>query len=138
MTVLVLCLLAAAYMAGLSWFVGAVHYPLFAGVVPDGWADYHRRHSDRTTFVVLPPMAVELGTAIWLVADVPAGVSSAAVWAGLALAAATWALTAVAARTHARLGAGLDPAAHRRLLLVHHLRTALWSAHAVLLAVLIA
>lgn len=138
MAVLLVCLLAAAYMAGLSWFVGVVHYPLFAGVGEDGWASYHRRHSDRTTLVVLGPMVAELATAAWIVADPPSGIERAPAVAGLVLAAATWALTAVAAAQHRRLGGGLDPAVHRTLLRVHHARTALWSAHAVLAAVLVA
>ena len=134
MTVLLVCLVAASFMAGLSWFVGVVHYPLFAGVGPDGWGDYHRRHSDRTTWVVLPPMLAELVTAAWLVVDTPLGVSGAAAAAGLALAAATWVLTAGAAALHGRIGDPLDPRAHRALLLVHHTRTACWSTHAVLVA----
>lgn len=138
MTLLLACLLAAAYMAGLSWFVGAVHYPLFAGVGAEGWRDYHHRHSDRTTLVVLPAMVVELATAAWIAADPPAGVDRAAAVAGLALAAGTWVLTAFAARAHGRIGDPLDPLVHRSLLLVHHARTALWSAHALLLAVLVA
>ncbi|CAA9479978.1 MAG: hypothetical protein AVDCRST_MAG85-607 [uncultured Solirubrobacteraceae bacterium] len=137
MTVLLVCLVAAASMAGLSWFVGVVHYPLFAGVGADGWGDYHRRHSDRTTGVVLPPMLAELVTAAWIVAETPAGVSGAAAVAGLALAAATWVLTAGAAALLGRIGDPLDPRAHGSLLAVHHARTACWSAHAVLAAVMV-
>ena len=138
MTLLLVCLLATAFMAGLSWFVGVVHYPLFAGVGAAGWGDYHRRHSDRTTLVVVVPMVAELVTAAWLVAGRPAGVSGAGAVAGLVLAGAAWALTAAAARLHGRLGATLDPRAHRALLAVHHARTAVWSTHAVLIAVLVA
>jgi hypothetical protein len=139
MTVLLVCLCSAAFMAGLSWFVGAVHYPLFAGVGPAGWAGYHRRHSARTAWVVLPPMTAELATSGWLVADRPAGVPATLVAVGLALAAGTWLLTAVAARAHGRLGRErLDAGVHRALLTVHHARTALWSAHAALVAVLVA
>lgn len=137
MTVLLVCLGAAAFMAGLSWFVGVVHYPLFAGVGADGWSDYHRRHSDRTTWVVLPPMLAELVTAAWLVVETPAGVSARAAAAGLVLAATTWGLTAAAAQLHARIGDPLDPRTHRSLLVVHHARTACWSAHAVLAAVMV-
>ncbi|HEX8102437.1 MAG TPA: hypothetical protein VF533_07495 [Solirubrobacteraceae bacterium] len=138
MTLLLVCLVAAAYMAGLSWFVGVVHYPLFAGVGGAGWGAYHRRHSDRTTVVVVLPMAAELVTAALVALDPPAGVGAAGAGAGLALAAGTWVLTARAAWLHGRLGDPLDPARHRTLLGVHHARTALWSAHAVLAAALVA
>ena len=137
MTVLLVCLVSAAYMAGLSWFVGVVHYPLFAGVGTDGWAAYHRRHSDRTTLVVLPPMVAELVTAGWLVVDRPAGVGAGLAVAGVGLAAATWVATAVAARLHGTLGETLDVARHRTLLAVHHARTALWSAHTLVAALMI-
>jgi hypothetical protein len=137
-TLLLVCFAAAAFMAGLSWFVGVVHYPLFAGVGADGWASYHRRHSDRTTIVVVVPMLVELVTAGLIALDPPGGVPGGAALAGLALAGATWLLTAEASRIHGTLGAGLDPRPHRRLLAVHHARSVLWSAHAVLVATMIA
>ena len=133
MTALIASLLAATYMAGLSWFVGSVHYPLFARVAGDGWAAYHEEHSARTTRVVVVPMVVELVAAAWLVAAPPSGVSAAAAAGGLALAVAAWALTGVAARLHA----GLRAEDLRALLAVHHVRTAVWSAHAALAAALL-
>jgi hypothetical protein len=136
-TLLLACLLAAAFMAGLSAFVGAVHYPLFARVGVEGWTAYHRAHGTRTTAVVAAPMAVHLATALVLAAAPPDGVGRGAAAAGAALAAGTWALTAIAAALHGRIGADLDPRALRALLAVHHARTALWSAHAILLAVMI-
>ena len=60
MTLLLAVLLATAFMAGLSWFISVVHYPLFALVGEAEWTAYHAAHSTRTTYVVLPPMAVEL------------------------------------------------------------------------------
>ena len=138
MTLLLACLLSASFMAGLSWFVGAVHYPLFTEVGAERWSGYHRRHSDRTALVVVPPMVVELVTAAWIAVDPPAGVAQSAAIAGLVLAAATWALTAVAANAHRRIGEPLDARVHRRLLGVHHARTALWSAHALLVATMVA
>jgi hypothetical protein len=137
-TVLLVCLVAAAYMAGLSWFVGVVHYPLFPGVGAAGWRTYHRRHSDRTTAVVLAPMVAELVAAAAIVVDRPPGVDAAPAAAGLGLAVGTWALTAFAARLHGRIGDPLDSEAHRSLLAVHHARTALWSAHTLLVAIIAA
>jgi hypothetical protein len=137
-TVLLVCLVAAAYMAGLSWFVGVVHYPLFAGVGAADWRTYHRRHSDRTTTVVLAPMVVELLAAAAIAVDRPPDVGAAPAAAGLALAAGTWALTASAARIHRGIGDPLDSVAHRSLLAVHHARTTLWTAHTLLVAVLVA
>jgi hypothetical protein len=137
-SVLLVCLVAAAYMAGVSWFVGIVHYPLFAGVGAGDWRAYHRRHSDRTTAVVAVPMVVELLAAAALAVDRPPGVGAVTAAAGLAAATATWALTVQAARLHRRIGDSLDPGAHRSLLVLHHARTALWTAHAVLVAAMVA
>ena len=138
MTLLLVGLLATAYMAGLSWFVGVVHYPLFAGVPDEAFAAYHRRHSSRTATVVVAPMTLELAVAAWLVADRPPGIGPAAAIAGLTLAATAWALTARASRIHTRLGRRRDPAALASLLRVHHVRSLVWSAHAVLLALMVA
>jgi hypothetical protein len=127
---MLVCLVAAAYMAGLSWFVGVVHYPLFTGVGAAGWRTYHRRHSDRTVAVVLAPMVAELLTAAAIAVDPPRDVGAAPAAAGLAL-------TACAARLHRRIGDPLDSAAHRSLLAVHHARTALWTTHTLLLAIIV-
>jgi hypothetical protein len=134
---LLVCLAAAAFMAGLSWFVGVVHYPLFTGVGSPSWSAYHRRHSDRTTLVVVVPMLVELVAATALAVDPPTGVSAGAAGGGMALAVATWTITARASLLHRRLGDPLDPDAHRSLLAAHHVRTALWSLHAVLTAAMV-
>lgn len=139
MTVLIVCAAATWFMAGLHWFVQVVHYPLFGDVGPDRFLDYHRRHSERTTAVVLPAMSVELATSGWLVLDRPAGTSAALVAIGLALALSTWAATGLlAVPRHSELGAGYDVAVHRRLTAASWVRTAAWSAHGVVVAVLLA
>ncbi len=129
-TVLLANAAATLFMAGLTWFVQVVHYPLFP-LVGDGFTEYHRRHSNRTTFVVLPPMLVELVTSFWLLLDPPGDASGLAV-AGAALAGATWALTALgAAPAHGRIGReGLGPDLQNRLLRISWLRTIAWTAHA--------
>ncbi|MEM6459709.1 MAG: hypothetical protein AAF710_10005 [Planctomycetota bacterium] len=130
---------ATWFMAGLIWFVQVVHYPLFAAVGGSGYVDYQAGHMRRTTFVVLPAMFIELGTAVALVFfDDPPW---PAAWGllGLLLVAAVWAVTfAVSVPAHRRLERGFDPAAHRRLVVTNWIRTALWSARAGLLVAMIA
>ncbi len=53
-------------MFGVIWFVQVVHYPLFARVGADGFAHYASLHATRTTWVVAPPMLVELATSVAL------------------------------------------------------------------------
>ena len=49
MTLLIICAAATWFMAGLGWIVQVVHYPLFEAVGSEGFAEYHRRHSERIT-----------------------------------------------------------------------------------------
>ncbi len=122
-------LAATLFMVGLAWFVHVVHYPLFAEVDPERFLRYHELHSRRTTWVVLPVMAVELGTSIALVVDPPGGERVLAV-AGALLAVGAWALTAVAAvPAHRALGSGLSDAGLRRLLRADLARALVWTAH---------
>lgn len=130
---------ATFFMVGLTWFVQVVHYPLFDAVGQGDFAEYHRLHSKRTTWVVLPPMAIELVTSFILLFDPPAG-ETGLVLAGAALAAMTWLLTAAgAAPAHGRIGKeGLDPVLLRRLTRISWIRTLTWSAHGAVLVGLLA
>ena len=131
---------ATLFMTGLTWFVQVVHYPLFPLVGDDGFPEYHEAHSRRTTWVVLPPMLVELVTSFALLFDPPAD-RLGLVIAGAALAAATWILTvAAAAPAHGRIGReGLGPDLIGRLLRISRVRTVAWTAHGVVvLALLVA
>lgn len=137
---LVLLLHAAAtwFMTGVIWFVQVVHYPLFAGVGVDRFGDYEGRHTRQTTWVVLPPMMVELVTAVWLVAAPPAGVALWMPITGLVLVALLWVSTfLVQVPLHRRLEGGFDVAAHRRLVSLNWPRTAIWSARAVLVGAML-
>jgi hypothetical protein len=128
---LLLLLHAAAtlFMTGLIWFVQIVHYPLFASVGRADFAAYEREHTRRTTLVVGPVMLVEALAAIALLAARP----SPAAWSGLGLLAVIWISTAfLQVPQHNILGFGFDPAAHARLVQTNWLRTAAWTARALL------
>ena len=126
-------------MAGLGWIVQVVHYPLFEAVGSERFFEYHRRHSERITPIVLPAMSIELITAGLLLFSRPPGTAMALVVVGFLLAASTWLATALlAVPRHAELGSGFDALAHRRLVRSSWLRTIAWSAHGVVVAVLLA
>jgi len=137
--VLLACAAATLFMTGLTWFVQVVHYPLFPAVGEDRFADFHRVHSNRTTWVVLPPMLVELITSWALLIDPPAD-ATALVVAGAVLATGTWLLTAFgAAPVHGEIGRqGLSPALAGRLSAFSWARTVCWSAHAAVVLALLA
>lgn len=139
MAALLTALLGAAYMTGVAWFVEAVHYPLFARVGAEAWADYHRRHSDRTTLVVAPGLVAEIGGAAWVVLDRPAGVGAGIAWAGVGLAVLAWGITGLAAvPAHRRLATGWEPGAARALARANLARTLAWTGHAALATAMVA
>lgn len=84
MTLALANLVLAAYMAGLIWFVGVVHYPLLARVGRAQWAVYERGHRVRTTFVVAPAMLAQVPVALLLLASPPDGEAPALAVANLA------------------------------------------------------
>lgn len=126
---------ATVALAGLVWFVQVVHYPLFARVGRDAFADYEADHVRRTTRLVTPLMLVEAGTAVLLLALDP----SALTVTGAALLAVVWTSTAlVQVPLHRRLERGFTADAHRRLVRSNALRTAAWTGRAVVALALLA
>jgi hypothetical protein len=132
-------LVATAFMAGVIVFVQVVHYPLMAGVGDTHFASYERRHTVRTGWVVIPPMLVELGSAVWLAAHPPEPAAAPLAYAGLALLLLIWASTALLqAPAHGRLVSGFDRAVHLRLVRTNWIRTVAWLARVPVAALLLA
>lgn len=128
-------LAATLFMAGVIWFVQIVHYPLLARVGGSRFVEYEQAHTRLTTWVVGPPMLIELATGVLLLWVRPAGVSPAQASAGAALLAVVWLSTAlVQVPCHERLSRAFDPAAHRRLVTTNWVRTVAWSLRGLLVA----
>lgn len=120
-------------MTGVIWVVQVCLYPLFAHVGDARFLDYHRGHSVRISFVVVPLMIAEFGTAIGLAMHVPQGVEPWWTWLGLGLLLAIWAATfLLAVPKHRTLSGGFEAEAHRKLVAQNWIRTALWSARSCL------
>jgi hypothetical protein len=137
--VFIVHLLSTLFMVGLIWFVQVVHYPLFAKVGADAFVPYENAHTFLTTFVVMPPMLLEIGTA-FLLAFVgrPEGVSPLLAWVGLALILVIWGSTfLLQVPQHEILSSGFAEGPHRFLVLSNWVRTAAWSARAVILGVMV-
>ncbi|MEM1270514.1 MAG: hypothetical protein AAF752_11220 [Bacteroidota bacterium] len=127
-------LAATLFMTGVIWIVQVVHYPLFAGVGIERFAAYEAAHARLITFVVMPAMLIELGTAFWLLADRPAWMPAWSVWLGVALLGAIWASTAfLQVPAHAALSQGFDAEVHSRLVNTNWVRTVAWSFRSSLL-----
>jgi hypothetical protein len=126
MTLLLAVHAAATWaLVGLIWTVQLVHYPLFAQVGAEAFRSYHVRHTRQITWIVAPLMAVELLTAILLVAR---GVREPWLLASLGPLAFNWISTwRVQIPLHERLASGFDADVHRRLVATNWWRTAAWS-----------
>lgn len=139
--ILVLLLHAAAtlFMTGVIWFVQVVHYPLCAGVGEERFPAYAAGHSRRTTWVVAPPMLLELATGLLLLARRPTGVGTGAAWIGMVLLAVVWLSTALLqVPRHRLLGVGFDVVAWRALVASNWVRTLGWTARAGLVLLMLA
>jgi hypothetical protein len=135
MTPILLVVHAAAtwYLTGLVWFVQRVHYPLHGAVGEERFRGYQAEHVRRTGPVVAPAMLLELATAVGLVLD--ASVPRGAAWVGLVLLAGVWAATfGLQVPCHRKLEEGFDGRTWRRLVRTNWIRTALWTARALLAA----
>lgn len=121
------------FLTGLIWTIQVVHYPLFAAVGEDRFVAYEAAHSARITWIIAIPWAVQGLTTAALLFDPPAGVGRGLVLALAVLAAIPVIVTiALSVPAHTILGGGFDAVAHGRLTGTNWLRTAAWTAHAVL------
>ena len=116
------------------WTIQIVHYPLFAAV-GKGFRAYHELHMRRITWVVGPLMLVELGSALVLWSNPPAGTSGRLWLAGLLLLAVVWIETGLfAVPQHGRLEGGFEAGTHRSLMAGNLVRTLAWTARGALVA----
>lgn len=127
---------ASGAMCGVIWFVQVVHYPLFARAGGDDDQGYATENQRRTSWVVLPFMAIEAVAALAIAIDPPLGVGRTAAVAGAVAVAALWLSTlTVQMPLHGRLAAtGHDPATVAGLVRSNWLRTLLWTFRAILAA----
>ncbi|MBD2770267.1 hypothetical protein IC235_20465 [Hymenobacter sp. BT664] len=124
----------AAYLTGLIWTVQVVHYPGFGLVPKEAWAAFHAAHTRRMSQVVLVPMVVELGLALWLAWAGRAALPSGVGWWSLVLVLLIWAATFfISVPFHNRLAQGYDYIAIDGLVRTNWLRTLAWTARLVLL-----
>jgi hypothetical protein len=138
--VLIAQAVASGMMAGIIWFVQAVHYPLFATSAPVDGGDYARENQDRTARVVLPPMLVEAAAAAWLAVAPPAAIGRGPALIGLVMVGLLWASTlAVQMPLHGRLARdGHAQETVAALVRSNWPRTVLWTARAALAAWMLA
>ena len=126
--------LAAIVMTGIIWLVQIVHYPLLATIGPGEFCDYTRRHQVLITWIVGPPMLVEVAAAGALLILAPLLLLSPLYTSALVMLFVIWISTAVLqVPLHGKLCQARDEHSIRRLVLTNWIRTIAWTARAVLL-----
>lgn len=127
---------ATLFMTAVIWFVQVVHYPLFAQVGPSAFPSYEAAHVRRITFVVMPAMLLELGTAVALVGFGSAQLGPVAAATGLGLLVVIWGSTGlIQVPLHSRLGQAHSEALVSRLVMSNWVRTGAWTARAAIVVV---
>lgn|GEM_PF-2960542 len=63
---LIIQLVACAWMTGLIWVIQVVHYPMFAAIADDHFQDWMNRHTKTITPIVGLPMLLEVGSGLAL------------------------------------------------------------------------
>ena len=124
---------ATWFMTGAIWFVQIVHYPLLVWVGPDAFAAYERANIARTASVVGPVMLLEALTALLLLWRRPPQVHASQAALGICLLVIIWGSTwYLQFPIHKALTQGFDPSLADRLSSTNWVRTAGWSARALL------
>lgn len=122
------------FMCGAIWIVQWVHYPLMRYTEASRFSEFHTAHSTRITAVVLPPMLLQLSTAMALVLSPEAHDGPMNRWVALGLTFGVFLSTALlSVPCHSKLASGFQAKAHQRLVATNWPRTLLWSFHASLL-----
>lgn len=128
-------LLATLFMTGVIWIVQVVHYPLFAKVGPELFRSYHADHNMLISYIVLPAMLIEAGTAVLFIFNRPSMITPTEAWVGLVLVGIAWGATALfSVPQHSILASGFNMQAHQMLVGTNWIRTAAWSARSALVA----
>lgn len=121
-----LCFACAA--CAVIWFVQLVHYPLYAEIDADHFAQYHAGHLKRARWMLAPVFLGECALAIGLVAWVDVAQARWA-WGGLVAYGLGMVLTVTTIEAcYRRLNRGFDVDAWRGLLRWNWARVVLWSA----------
>ena len=127
--ILLLHAMATWIMCGIIWFVQIVHYPLLQKVGAGEFVDYERANCRLTTFVVGPPMLLELFTMVALFRWRPAAIPLSLIVGGAVLLAIIWMGTyTVQVPQHARLREQFSAALVDKLVSGNWVRTVCWSA----------
>ena len=125
---------ATFFMVGLSWFVQLVHYPLLGEVVKYRESAYEQTRMRAATWVVAPPMLLEMVTGVVLVWRPQPYFPQLFAAGSLALLVIIWLSTAfLQAPRHEILSLKFVEKTHRSLISTNFVRTLGWSLRGLIL-----
>jgi len=131
--IFLLNLLSTWYLVGLIWMVQVVHYKIFDRVGTDEFVRYEASHTQLITPIVMPPMLVELVTAVALLFIAPVGFPKWAAWVGLSIVGVVWLTTfCLSVPCHDKLLGGFDSDAYHQLVNTNWIRTIFWTLRGIL------
>lgn len=116
-------------MVGVIWLVQVVQYPSFLLVPSDHFVNYHKKHSDRISYVVAPVMLIELVSAYWLFYELGERFLYFFILSLLIFTATAF----ISVPLHNKLSKGKDEKVIGQLIHTNWLRTAMWSVKLLLL-----
>jgi uncharacterized membrane protein len=124
---------ATLFMTGVIWLVQLVHYPLMANVGEAGYREYQQLHEKWITWVVGPPMLIEIVTAVLLLIYGSNQIEPWKIWTGIGLVGVIWLSTALLqVPCHSSLSDGFNAAAHSQLVSSNWIRTIAWTLRSAL------
>lgn len=123
--ILSLHVLSTWFMVGVIWFVQCVQYPLFSEVGVHEFRKFHQKLMSRISFVVMPPMILEISTwiGLWMMGLRTEGF----LLSGMILGVIWCATFFVQVPCHRVLSRGFDAPTHLRLLRTNWIRTLFWT-----------
>lgn len=133
--ILIINLVAASFLAGLTLYSQIVHYPLFSYIEKRSFIEYHIYHLKKSTFTVFIPMLVEGAFAIILAFDYPENVPPAIPVLCLCLSTSMWIVTFsnVVPLQDKLTDDGFDKDTIEKLVQINWVRTIGWSVKVLLL-----
>ncbi len=137
-SVLLINTACALFMSGVIWVIQLVHYPLMDMADKETYPTFQQRHMKRISFVVMPPMIVELASTIFLLVRASEDISSL-VWGSAGLLLIVWLSTfLLQVPQHDKLTKEFDPTCHQRLVMTNWIRTLAWSLRSIVLLIILA
>lgn len=133
--ILLLHFAATAALVGLIWIVQIVAYPIMLRVSESAFKECHPYHCDRITFVVVPLIFAETGTAIWL--WIRGFAEPLFFWSLIPMVVAWLSTALIQVPLHLKSERHYSLRSIQLLVLTNWIRTLSWTARALIVAILL-